>query len=93
MKHATHPFLVALVSIVLLGQAHVAQAAASQVARPDGTVGIKGVNDKRQNSLATPMAADGAASHGPQAATHFSNGASQLRQQVIEQRKAGSAGP
>lgn len=93
MKHATHPFRVALLTVVLWGQAQVVQATSSQTPRLDGTVGIKGISSERQKNLAAPTVADGATPHFKQAATPFSNGASQLRQQVIEQRKAGRTGP
>jgi hypothetical protein len=90
MTHTTHPIWKILLALGLLAQAHAALAAISMAGRPDNTSTVIGGRSEPLG-LATPVATDGTTPQIKKSATHFSSGALQLRQQVMEQRKA-SAG-
>lgn len=88
MTPTTHPARSLLFALVLLAQAHAAQAASSTALRPDGAFPLKGGNIEYRKSLATPSTADGTTPQIKKTATHFSSGASHLRRQIQAQRKA-----
>lgn len=88
MTHPTRALWQILFTLGLLAQAQTAHATSSTALRPDNRFAIGGGTIEYRQKLSSVVTADDSAPHANKATTHFSSGATQLRQQVMEQRKA-----